>query len=274
MSEGQQGRLAGKVAIVTGAGTSGEVTGTGQAMSTLFARHGAAVVLLDRVAANARRTLAAIEAEGGTGLVFEADVTDESQCEAACAAAVARFGGLVILVNNVGIHGSGRVTDFDAAEWDRTLAVNLKGAMLMAKHAVRAMIERGGGAVVNIASVDGIRAGGWHNLPYAASKGGIITATTHMAVHHGHDNVRVNCIAPGMIYTEMVSGRLAQRQGLRERRRRGAPLGTEGSAWDIAWAALFLASDESRWITGVTLPVDAGLLASTPLSMLEHLREE
>lgn len=264
-------RLAGKRAIVTGAGIRGEVDGTGQATALLFARHGASVAVVDRDAANAERTRARIEAEGGAAIVVEADVGEEADCARAVRATVEAFGGLDVLVNNVGVHGPGRVTDFDASDWDRVMAVNLKGAMLMAKHAVARMIDAGGGAVVNIASVDGIRAGGWHNLPYAISKGGIVTATAHMAVHHGRENVRVNCIAPGMIYTEMVAGRLAEREGLRDLRRRAAPLGTEGTAWDIAAAALFLASDEARWISGVTLPVDAGLLAATPLSMRSHM---
>ncbi len=266
------GRLAGKVAVVTGAGASGDVAGTGQATAIVFAREGARVVLVDRDAANAERTLGEIESAGGVASVVVADVVSEPDCERIAATAAERYGALDVLVNNVGVHGAGRVTDFDADEWDRTLAINLKGAMLVAKHAVGRMVQGGGGAVVNVASVDGLRAGGWHNLPYAAAKGGIVTATTHMAVHHGRDGVRVNCIAPGMIYTQMVAGRLAEREGLRDLRRRAAPLGTEGTAWDIAAAALFLASDEARWITGITLPVDGGLLAATPLSMLDHMR--
>ena len=113
-----------------------------------------------------------------------------------------------------------------------------------------------------------VPAGVWHNLPYSVSKGGVITLTTHMAVHHGREGIRVNCIAPGMIYSAMVSDRVGPE--LRARRREAAVLGTEGTAWDIAWAALFLASDEARWITGVTLPVDGGLMAAAPTSMLPH----
>jgi NAD(P)-dependent dehydrogenase (short-subunit alcohol dehydrogenase family) len=116
--------------------------------------------------------------------------------------------------------------------------------------------------------VDGLRGGAWQNIPYAVSKGGVITLTTHMAVQHGRDNIRVNCIAPGMIYSTMVLDRVTPE--LREARRRAAPLGTEGTAWDVAWAALFLASDEARWITGVVLPVDAGLMAATPIVMATH----
>jgi NAD(P)-dependent dehydrogenase (short-subunit alcohol dehydrogenase family) len=132
------------------------------------------------------------------------------------------------------------------------------------------MAQGGGGSIINVSSIAGIRAGsGGASIPYTASKGGVISLTTSMAVHHGRENIRVNCIAPGHIYTPMVS---AMTEETRDLRRRAGPLGTEGTAWDIAWAAVFLASDEARWISGVVLPVDAGLLATTPLAMLEHLR--
>ena len=120
------------------------------------------------------------------------------------------------------------------------------------------------GAIINISSVDGIRAGVWPNIPYAAAKGGVVTMTTHMAVHHGRDNVRVNCIAPGMIYTSQMIATLEAEQGMRQRRQFGAPLGTEGTAWDIAWAAVFLASDEARWITGVHHPGRCGAARQHP----------
>ena len=140
--------------------------------------------------------------------------------------------------------------------------------MLASKYAIPKMIEAGGGSIINIASVDGIRAGVWENVPYAAAKGAIVNLTSHMAVHHGRDNIRVNCIAPGMIHAPFVSSTPPQ---LRELRRRGSPLGIEGTAWDVAWAGVFFASDESRYISGVTMAVDGGLLAATPLSMRFHL---
>jgi NAD(P)-dependent dehydrogenase (short-subunit alcohol dehydrogenase family) len=149
------------------------------------------------------------------------------------------------------------------------MAVNLKGMMLVSKHAIPKMIEAGGGSIINIASIDGLRANIWQNIPYAVSKGGAVSLTHNMAVHHGRDNIRVNCIAPGHIYAPMTT---TISDELRDLRRRSGPLGTEGTAWDIAWAGLFLASDESRWISGVLLPVDAGLLATTPLAMLSHLQ--
>jgi NAD(P)-dependent dehydrogenase (short-subunit alcohol dehydrogenase family) len=151
------------------------------------------------------------------------------------------------------------------------LDVNLKSMLLTSKYAIPEMIASGGGSIINLSSIAGLRAGsGGASIPYAVSKGGVIALTTQMAVHHGRDNIRVNCIAPGHIYTPMVAGGMSAE--MRELRRRAGPLGSEGTAWDVAWATLFLASDEARWITGVVLPVDAGLLATTPLAVLRHLQ--
>ena len=263
-------RLEGKVAIVTGAGSSGPGVGTGKATATLFAREGARVLLVDRVASQAESTLATIREEGGEGSVFEADVTSSEDCRAMVEAAAERYGGLHILFNNVGILGKGSVVDVEEEHWDRVLEANLKSMMLTSKYAVPPMADGGGGSIINVSSIAGLRAGsGGHNIPYSVSKGGVVALTTNMAVHHGRQNIRVNCIAPGHIYTPMVSAMTGETRDLR---RRAGPLGTEGTAWDIAWAAVFLASDEARWISGVILPVDAGLLATTPLAMLEHLR--
>ncbi len=156
--------------------------------------------------------------------------------------------------------------------WDQVIDVNLKSVMLTSKHAIPQMIEAGGGAIVNLSSIVGMRAGsGRPNHPYAASKGGIIGLSNSMAVHYGRDNIRVNCIAPGHIRSPMVA-RHSTEEMLNLRRRAG-PLGTEGTPWDVAWAALFLASEEARWVSGATLPVDAGLLAATPLAMFPYLRD-
>ena len=263
-------RLEGKVAIVTGAGSSGPGVGTGKATATLFAREGAKVLLVDRVAGHAEATMATIREQGGEASVFRADVTKSEDCQGMVKAAVQRYGGLHILFNNVGILGRGSVVDVNEEDWDRVLEVNLKSMMLTSKYAVPRMAEAGGGAIINVSSIAGLRAGsGGPSMSYSASKGGVVALTTSMAVYHGRDNIRVNCIAPGHIYTPMVSGMTDETRDLR---RRAGPLGTEGTAWDIAWAAVFLASDEARWISGVVLPVDAGLLATTPLAMLEHLK--
>jgi NAD(P)-dependent dehydrogenase (short-subunit alcohol dehydrogenase family) len=258
-------RLAGKVAIVTGAGTSGPGDGTGRAIAILFARHGASVVLADASLDNARVTLDAIVAEGGKAIAIKVNVTSATDCQAMVQTAIQTFSRLDILINNVGIGCLGTIEDFNEESWQRTLDVNLKSMVLTSKHALPEMIKAGGGAVVNLASIDGMRAGMFPNVPYAASKAGVISLTQCMAVHHGRQGIRTNVISPGHIQTPMVSA-LSHEQ--RELRRRASPLGTEGTAWDVAYAALFLASDEARWINGVTLPVDGGMLATTPLSAL------
>ncbi len=267
-------RLEGKVAIVTGAGAtgSGDFVGIGQAISILFARHGARVLLVDREERNAETTLAAIREEGGEASLFVGDVTSNADCQGMAQAVLSRYGKLNVLVNNVGISGPGTVTDVDEEFWDTVIDVNLKSVMLTSKHAIPPMIEAGGGSIINLSSIVGLRAGsGRASHPYAASKGGIIGLSNSMAVHYGRNNIRVNCIAPGHVRSPMVA-RHSSEEMLNLRRRAG-PLGTEGTAWDVAWAALFLASDEARWISGVTLPVDAGLLAATPLAMYPYLQE-
>ncbi len=266
-TDARLGRLACKVAVVTGAGSSGPGVGTGKAISTLFAREGAKVLLVDSVAERAAQTLSEIQVEGGEASVFAADVTRSADCRGMVDAAVTRYGRLDILVNNVGTIARGTVVTVTEDDWDRVLAVNLKSMVLTSKHSIPAMVRTGGGAIVNIASVEALRGRSNGILPYSVSKGGVVTLTTHMAVQHGRQNVRVNCIAPGFLYTPMVVPLLTPEA--RELRRLAAPLGTEGTAWDVAYAALFLASDEARWVTGITLPVDAGLLATTPLSMMD-----
>ena len=271
---GEQARLEGKVAIVTGAGAtgSGDFVGIGQAISILFARNGAKVLLADRNQQNAEVTLATIKGEGGEASLFVGDVTSNADCQGMAQAAVSRYGKLNVLVNNVGISGPGSVTDVDEDFWDTVIDVNLKSVMLTSRHAIPHMVEAGGGSIVNLSSIVGLRAGsGRPSHPYAASKGGIIGLSNSMAVHYGRNNIRVNCIAPGHIRSPMVARHTSEE--MLDLRRRAGPLGTEGTAWDVAWAALFLASDEARWISGVTLPVDSGLLAATPLAMFPSLRE-
>ena len=270
----RQTRLEGKVAVVTGAGATGsrDFVGIGQATSILFAREGARVLLMDRDQRNAETTLAAIKEEGGEASVFVGDVTSNADCHDMAQAAVERYGELNVLVNNVGINGAGSVTDVDEDFWDTVIDVNLKSVMLTSKHAIPRMIEAGGGSIINLSSIVGLRAGsGRPNHPYAASKGGIIGLSNSMAVHYGRNNVRVNCIAPGHVHSPMVARHSTEE--MLDLRRRAGPLGTECTAWDVAWAVVFLASDEARWISGATLPVDAGLLAATPLAMLPYLRE-
>lgn len=265
-------RLANKVAIVTGAGTrSKNVSGVGVATARLFAEYGAKVLIVDMDEAAAKTTRQMITEAGGEASVFITDVANELGCRELVEAAVERYGKLDILMNSVGIGGPGLVTDVTEELWNRVLDVDLKSMVFISKYAVPEMVKNGGGSIINVSSVDGIRAAMSRNVPYAAAKGGMIAVTRAMAVHHGRDNIRVNCIAPGMLYTSMTEA-IDDRK--RELRRRIAPLGTEGRAEDVAMAAVFLASDESRWITGVLLPVDAGLMAAGPQSVLNNILDD
>ena len=232
------------------------------------------MLLVDRDPKVAHETLEVIERAGGVASVFEADVAKIGDCEALVNAVVERYGGLDILFNNVAILSLGSVVDADEQEWDRIMQVNVKSMMLTSKFAVPRMSSSGGGSIINVSSVEAFRGGANQLIAYSVSKGAIVTLTTSMAVQHGRENVRVNGIVPGYLYTPLISGFLSDedREEIRDRRRNSAPLGVEGNAWDIAWAAAFLASEEARWITGVMLPVDAGLLATMPPAMLQHLK--
>lgn len=254
------GRLAGKVAIVTGAGSSGPELGNGKATAILFAREGAKVLCADAVEERARETAEAIAAEGGTASVCRADVSKAADCKAMVEAAVKRYGRLDILDNNVGISVRADVVEVTEEQWDRVMAVNVKSIMLTAKYAVPHMARGGGGSIINISSIAGLRAN--QSTPYSTSKAAVIGITRSMAGDHGRQGIRVNCIVPGLVYGPMVAPRMDA--ALRETRKQASALGTEGTGWDVAWAAVFLASDEARWITGVALPVDAGFLLMSP----------
>ena len=267
-------RLEGKVAIVTGAGSrAGFADGTGLATAVLFAMQGAKVLVVDVDVDNAARTVAALEEAEGEASAFVADVTQREDCKAMVDAAIERFGHLNILFNNVGISGIGNpgtVLDVNEDGWERMMEINVKSMMLASKYAIPAMTETGGGSIINVSSIAALRSPNMTpEVAYGASKGAVISLTRNMAVYHGRDGIRVNCIVPGYLYASMVSTITDE---YRDLRRRTVPLGTEGTAWDVAWTAVFLASDESRWISGVMLPVDAGLLATTPLTMLPYLR--
>ena len=257
---GSQPRLEGKVAIVAGAGSQGSVMGNGKATAILFAREGARVLLVDSIEERALETLEVISAEEGIASVFAADVTKAADCSALVEAAVQRYGRLDILHNNVGIGGSGSVVDVSETDWDRVMAVNLKSMMLTSKYAIPRMVAAGGGAIVNISSISAVRPRGL--TPYSVSKGGVIALTQAMAIDHARDRIRVNCIMPGPVYTSMVARNLTDER--RETRRLASPLEIEGTAWDVAWAAVYLASDQARWVTGVILPVDGGVTIASP----------
>ncbi len=252
-------RLEGKVAIVTGAGSRADGIGNGRAASILMARNGAKVALVDANRANAEATARMI-GNDGESFVVEADVTDQATCQRIVADTVKRWGKLDILVNNVGIDGPrGNAVDIDMDGWDRAMAINVKSMVMMAKYAIPEMKKAGGGAIVNLASVAGLR-GGNPNIFYTTSKGAIVQMTRAMAAHHGRDGIRVNCIAPGMVYTPMVYA-AGMTPEVRDARRRRSLLQTEGTGWDIGNGVLYLVSDEARWVTGVILPVDAGATA-------------
>lgn len=252
-----RGRLRGMVAIVTGAGSSGPGIGNGRATAVLFAREGAKVALVDRVEERARETADLIEKEGGDCFTMAADVTNSDDCKRVVDETLSRYGRLDILDNNVGIgvEAGTSVVDVDPAQWDRIMNVNVTSMMLMSKHAVPAMATNGGGSIINISSLSALRPRGL--TPYSVSKGAVIALTKAMAVDHAPQNIRVNCIAPGPVYTPMVARGMTEER--RAQRARVAPLSFEGSAWDVAWAAVYLASPESRWVTGIVLPVDGGL---------------
>ncbi len=251
------GRLNGKVAIVTGAGSRGDGIGNGRAAAVLLARHGAKVALVDLNPDWAEETARLVSAEGGAYQIYDGDVSDAATCEAIVERTVAGFGRLDILINNVGVTGPrGDAVEVDIGAWDDAMTVNVTSMMLMSKYAIPAMIRSGGGSIINLTSIAGLR-GGHPSLLYPTSKAAVIGLTKAMAAHHGRSGIRVNCIAPGTVYTPMVASR-GMSEEMRLARTEITLLGTEGTGWDVGNGVLFLASDESRWITGVTLPIDGG----------------
>ena len=248
--------LDGKVAIVTGGGAVDDGIGNGRAAAILLARAGAKVLVVDLDRERAERTVAMIADEGGIAAAHMADITDEQQARAMVEAAVTRFGRLDCLDNNVGIGGRGSVVDMAPQDWRRVMRVNVDSMFLASRHAIPAMKQTaGGGAIVNVSSISALRPRGL--TAYSTSKGAVIALTRAMAVDHGPDRIRVNCVAPGPVYTPMVYSRQMTPAG-REARRRASVLGIEGTGWDIGRAVRFLLSPEARYITGQTLVVDGG----------------
>lgn len=253
--------LTGRVAIVTGGGAAADGIGNGRAAALLLAEAGADVIVIDREVELAHRTVAMIEADGGSAIAVQADVTEPDQCAAVIAAANDRRNRLDILVNNVGIGSRGDVVTESLERWERVMNVNVTSMMLMAKHAIPAMIDGGGGAIVNISSISALRPRGL--TAYSTSKGAVIALTRAMAADHGRDGVRVNCVAPGPVRTPMVGGDDMD-PAQADLRRRASALGIEGSGWDVGAAVRFLASDLARYITGQTLVVDGGVTIRAP----------
>ena len=258
------GRLQDKVAVVVGAGQRyAEGLGNGRATALRFAREGARLLLVDNREDAVAGTREMIESMGVVDCeALVADVTNETDCEHIAGFAVERFGRIDILHNNVGIGraADGRVTDMDAALWDEIFAVNVRGVMLVCKYVVPVMIDQGGGVITNVSSLASIAAPPGL-LAYKSAKAALDALTHSLSQHHARHGIRVNAILPGLIETPMVFGALdaEQRRELKARRDAQVPLGRRmGTAEDIANAALFLASEEARFITGVLLPVDGG----------------
>jgi NAD(P)-dependent dehydrogenase (short-subunit alcohol dehydrogenase family) len=261
------GRLAGKVALVTGAGSAGPGWGNGRAIAVIFAREGARVLLVDRDAESVEATAEQIRGGGGTAVTRVADVTRPEDVEAFVGECLNQFGGLDVLVNNVGGSRAGGVAELSTVDWQSQLEVNLTSAFTACKHVVPVMRARGGGSIVNIASASGLRWTGAAQVGYAAAKAGIIQLSRVTAVQYAPDRIRVNTVVPGQLHTPMVEARLAgQRSGgdvekLLAQRQARIPLGFMGDGRDTAYAALFLASEESRFVTGTEIVVDGGMTA-------------
>lgn len=258
-------RLKGKVALITGCGSVGPGWGNGKAMSVLFAREGASVFGLDIDEAAAEETRAIIAGEGGRCEVRVTDVTRDADVRAAAIACRQAFGRIDILVNNVGIAMVGGPAELDEDAWDRLMAANLKSVMLTCRHVLPIMEAQGGGAIVNNAS---IAAYGWCGVNYGyygASKGGMISLTRSIAVQYAPKGVRANCVCPGLMNTPLVHAALTRVYGeegdidtLIHTRDAQCPMGHMGDAWDTAYAALYLASDEAKYVTGIEIVIDGG----------------
>jgi NAD(P)-dependent dehydrogenase (short-subunit alcohol dehydrogenase family) len=248
-------KLKGKVAFITGFGS-----GLGQAIAILFAREGAAVAGTSITESKGRDTVARIENNGGRALFRAGDVSDSRAMKALIDETVQRFGGIDIVVHSAGVRTNGSITEITEEAWDRTLDTNLKGAFIVSRLAIPEMKKRGGGVILHIAARSGML-GQAGRAAYCASKGGLITLTEAMAMDHAPDRIRVNCICPGPTRTPMVDTSTPEKL-LRYTSR--VPLGRIGEPEDVAYAALYLASDEASFVTAAILPVDAGMRLTGP----------
>jgi NAD(P)-dependent dehydrogenase (short-subunit alcohol dehydrogenase family) len=269
-AEKAAGRLAGKIALVTGAGSSGPGWGNGKATAVLFAREGAKVFLVDVNQDAVAETRAIIESEGGVARAWRADVSQAEEVAALVTACVETFGRIDVLHNNVGISALGGPVETDEADWDRVFQVNLKSVFLTCKYVLPIMVAQGCGSIVNISSVASIRWGGVAYLSYSASKAALNQLTKCVGLEYARKGIRCNCILPGLMDTPMPRIQLmevfAGKGGLEEMLRvRDAisPTGKQGEPWDVAYAALFLASDESKYVNATELVVDGGLSQAT-----------
>lgn len=258
-------RLEGKVAIVTGAGCVGTGWGNGRAIAVRFAQEGARVFMVDRSAEAMDETLLRIEQEQGEVTSHVADVTKSSAVRDLVHACLDKYGSIDILVNNVGAPVPGGILELDEDDWQAQLDVNLSSMFLMSKYVMPTMRDQSGGSIVNIASTSGMRWTGAAQIGYAAAKGGVIQFGRVLAVESAKHRVRVNTVVPGQMHTPMVEAVIAQNQSdgdvaaILERRQKRIPLPFMGDGRDVANVALFLASDEARFITGTEIVVDGGM---------------
>ncbi|ACL58348.1 SDR family NAD(P)-dependent oxidoreductase [Methylobacterium nodulans] len=256
-------RLQDKVAIVFGAGSVGPGWGNGKATATLFARNGAEVVCVDINREAAEETAGIIAREGGRGAAAACDVTDSAGVKAVVDEAIDRHGRIDILHNNVGYATMGGPIELDEAAWHRTIDLNVTSCFLTCKHVLPHMLARRAGAIVNVSSIAAVRYTGYPYAAYYAAKAAVNNFTMGLALQYARDGIRVNAIMPGLMNTplifQQISGQYADAEEMVRARDAACPTGRMGTAWDIAKAALFLASDDAAYITGVSLPVDGGL---------------
>jgi meso-butanediol dehydrogenase / (S,S)-butanediol dehydrogenase / diacetyl reductase len=251
-------RLAGKVALVTGGGT-----GIGRAIALAFAREGAKVAVAGRRVEKLEETLHEVERLGGEGLAIACDVSKARDAEKAVRGTASKFGRLNVLVNNAGVLQVATIEGTSEEEWDRMMTINLKGPFLMCKAVLPEFRKCGGGTIVNVGSVLGL-IGMKDRAAYCASKGGVTLLTKVVALDHAHENVRANCICPSIVETELVKGLFEGSDGgraMRQTRIGQIPLARMGRPEDVAEMAVFLASEESSWLTGAAIPLDGGLSA-------------
>jgi NAD(P)-dependent dehydrogenase (short-subunit alcohol dehydrogenase family) len=260
------GRMQDKVVLVTGAGASGPGWGNGKAAAALYAREGAQVFAVDRRLDAAEETRQVILGEGGRCTAFAADVSDTASVARMAAACIEAYGRIDVLHNNVGIVETGGPVETSEDSWDRVIAVNQTSVFLTCKHVLPHMLAQGGGAIVNIASIAALRWIGFPYVAYSAAKAGMLAITQNVAVQYAAQGIRANCVVPGFMNTPLIREPLKATYGgdiasMIDQRDRSTPTGKMGDAWDTAYAALFLASDEARYITGTHLVVDGGLTA-------------
>jgi NAD(P)-dependent dehydrogenase (short-subunit alcohol dehydrogenase family) len=255
-------RLKGKVAIVTGAGSSGPGVGNGKAAAILFAREGASVLCVDIVEERAQETVNIIEDEGGVASAWVGDVSKQADCKVMAETAFERYGRIDILQNNVGIPSRQKLEDITEEDWDNHFQINVRSMVMAAQAVVPYMEKAGGGSIINLSSIAAVRAYPPTSTAYTTSKSAAMGLTVALAGQLGDRRIRVNAVAPGQVYTPLVANRLTP-EG-REARATSGLIKDEGSAWDIGYASLFLATDEARWITGQTIHVDAGISIEIP----------